>query len=891
MSLHAAYSEPSDEERLTSPSDRQTSMDRNSRRRSTRACDQCRRTKSKCERDKSASAKQPCRGCAALGLSCTYAGPSHKRGPPKGYILAIERRLHQVEALLGTIIGSDDPRANGILQDLSQDKLASQIIQRVDVGPFGPKGRVAHPFGSTKEDFLASIMTGVSEDPSGSSKDGRTRSDSLALVSPSSSWQDSLQRLLLPRASATAFSHNDTATEMTGTSTPDPRARRASFPLMSNNVTFPAKAPSISPMVSLSSLASFPSENGSERVGWESLEGLERIDSESADSEDLEVRMPPKIDDVYVDQDGQLRMASRISGLQLLHQCQSILTGRREGHFEYPWRSGTPGAGVNAAATSLCATPTEQQQRSMIQLYSEYVHPMFPIVSRSTFATLYSQKLSSVTQASLHSSDLATVSFNALLLSVFANACRCADVTSSDNDGSDYASEAVRLIYSVHGRSHPLLCQALLLLGYYSVGMGVVEAAWMYIGMAVRMAEALGIHRTAEELAPSGHGVLTIEDQQMRQQIWSGCLVADRYMAVLLGRPSAIQLSAFDVAPVDISQSREEGVFYSPLHVDHRVQLGNESTALLCFNASRSLSCIIGSVMDELYPITQPPKSHLERRAKHLEYRLSQWRQLLPSALLFDQSRIGVLPPPCVLELHLQYWRTVILLHRAFIHGPLTRGFYSGPDSMQSKALATCRDAAGQISSIVAMMQNQPSRFSSAFVPGYLLCVGVVDVLTLTILHHDEAASARLRSTLAALQRIETTWPMACVVRSSLDRAMSNTASASIDTLRSPMTLRHKRSAREVFADDETVGGAKKMSDRQSPTSDYMKNPESGFDTLGRMVGLDTGLGFITSQPYSGYLYRGPQLGSSAVSSFPGMTYSPDSFSTVAPPATSFGLW
>ena len=61
------------------------------------------------------------------------------------YILAIERRLHQVEALLGTIIGSEDPRARGLIQDLSQDELAKQIIQRVDVGPFGPKGRVAHP--------------------------------------------------------------------------------------------------------------------------------------------------------------------------------------------------------------------------------------------------------------------------------------------------------------------------------------------------------------------------------------------------------------------------------------------------------------------------------------------------------------------------------------------------------------------------------------------------------------------------------------------------------------------------------------------------------------------------------------------------------------------------
>lgn len=91
-------------------------------------------------------------------------GPSHKRGPPKGcvldvlsarwlhadasllsYILAIERRLHQVEALLGTIIGSEDSRAKGLIRDLSQDELAKQIIQRVDVGPFGPKVRVAHP--------------------------------------------------------------------------------------------------------------------------------------------------------------------------------------------------------------------------------------------------------------------------------------------------------------------------------------------------------------------------------------------------------------------------------------------------------------------------------------------------------------------------------------------------------------------------------------------------------------------------------------------------------------------------------------------------------------------------------------------------------------------------
>lgn len=73
------------------------------------------------------------------------AGPSHKRGPPKGYILALERRLHQVEALLGTIIGSDDPRARTLVDDLARDQLAAHIIRRVKTGPFGPRGRLTQP--------------------------------------------------------------------------------------------------------------------------------------------------------------------------------------------------------------------------------------------------------------------------------------------------------------------------------------------------------------------------------------------------------------------------------------------------------------------------------------------------------------------------------------------------------------------------------------------------------------------------------------------------------------------------------------------------------------------------------------------------------------------------
>ena len=68
-------------------------------------------------------------------------GPSFKRGPPKGYISAIEHRLHQVEALLGAIIQSKDARSRGIISDLKTDPIAREIIGRVDGGPYGSQAR------------------------------------------------------------------------------------------------------------------------------------------------------------------------------------------------------------------------------------------------------------------------------------------------------------------------------------------------------------------------------------------------------------------------------------------------------------------------------------------------------------------------------------------------------------------------------------------------------------------------------------------------------------------------------------------------------------------------------------------------------------------------------
>lgn len=55
-----------------------------------------------------------------LVIACTFLGPSRKRGPPKGYIDAIEARLHQTEALIGVMLAYNDDRVKSIFEDLSQ---------------------------------------------------------------------------------------------------------------------------------------------------------------------------------------------------------------------------------------------------------------------------------------------------------------------------------------------------------------------------------------------------------------------------------------------------------------------------------------------------------------------------------------------------------------------------------------------------------------------------------------------------------------------------------------------------------------------------------------------------------------------------------------------------
>lgn len=102
------------------------------RRRVTRACDECRRKKIKCD------GKQPCTHCSVYSYECTYDQPSNRRrNPAPQYIEALESRLHKAEALLRVVLPDlnlDDPRfdvhaTEQLLAAIKKDKVAPSVAK------------------------------------------------------------------------------------------------------------------------------------------------------------------------------------------------------------------------------------------------------------------------------------------------------------------------------------------------------------------------------------------------------------------------------------------------------------------------------------------------------------------------------------------------------------------------------------------------------------------------------------------------------------------------------------------------------------------------------------------------------------------------------------------
>ncbi|KAK9479073.1 fungal-specific transcription factor domain-containing protein [Lipomyces japonicus] len=139
------------------------------RRRVTRACDECRRKKIKCD------GKQPCTHCTVYSYECTYDQPSNRRrNPATFYIHELETRLQQADSIIRAIL----PGVDISKKDLNIDRFLTELKNNATADVF-------NEFASASEKAVQNSII-KTEKSSNASKNQALAASTLASKFPTS---------------------------------------------------------------------------------------------------------------------------------------------------------------------------------------------------------------------------------------------------------------------------------------------------------------------------------------------------------------------------------------------------------------------------------------------------------------------------------------------------------------------------------------------------------------------------------------------------------------------------------------------------------------------------------------------------------------------------------
>ena len=189
--------------------------------------------------------------------------------------------------------------------------------------------------------------------------------------------------------------------------------------------------------------------------------------------------------------------------------------------------------------------------------------------------------------------------------------------------------------------------QALTLMALYMLTHSRRNTAYVYTGMAIRLANSLGVHR-AEVLV-----VFQPDEQEERRKVWRSLYVLDLFLSVSLGRPLAISEAESSDDILNTSSVAE--------HI-----IGKPETRHVCAAAVEATlrSChLMGRILREVYS----PRKISIRRAQALAVEARLWpKQLQPFLSWRLASRRDVRQAVAILNCNLNYCHSVVLLSRPF---------------------------------------------------------------------------------------------------------------------------------------------------------------------------------------------------------------------------------
>ncbi|KZT68249.1 hypothetical protein DAEQUDRAFT_728053 [Daedalea quercina L-15889] len=788
--------------------------------RTPRACDRCRKSKSRCV--PAAGGGDRCKGCVAADTDCTFSGPSFRRGPPKGYIQSLERRLHQMESVLAAIMSSKDTRATALVADLRRDRLANHILDGVDSGPFGPTGRKQRSVDATQDNFFASIVAPTPRQQSDRSRRQsrstresviQRKDDPAATERPTLEWQDRLSE------SIERWSQSQQAPVPSGSSQPHSARQLARVTDdTSERVRQKRKTTSSAP---------------SHELSWNEMHHTQDTDEDELDD------WADAFGHLSLDEHREVRYHGKVSGIHLLAQHQREDRRNFGGIWKFPMSKLWPPvrAGVDEydqremtrlEKEATIPMPSAEDQLHLIQLFFTYVNPAFPVLDEGTFMEQYYAEFGHASgvrppeNIAPHPSGAdPTVNLQPermqkmsklLLFAVFAFAAQYWDT----NRAEIFAADARRLLDLVYGESRTSTVQALVLMGVREFGIASVEEGWLHVGMAARMAYDLGLNRNSEKWRNHGREMFTPTEQSIRKKIWWACCLADKYASHHLGRPVIVHEADFSALPPPASETEDE-VPWVPMNLDPQGQHITPVPGVRqsYHRALATLAVIHGEIVEKIYPVTRVNAAPRRALMEQIHSRLITWSLELPEALQYSSTSTRPCPPPHVLVLHIQFWSMILLLHRPFIpkclrsKSPPLPG--SAEDPVPWKSFDFCQSAASHISAFSALYhRHYDIRWATPLISTTLQSAGIMHVVALRLRSDDAQAAMGLTQCITVCERMRDVWNTAARVADLLRGAGVQIAVA----LTAPASPLRKRPA-EIVLDEYSAHQAADTTEAQ----------------------------------------------------------------------------
>ncbi|CAD0084333.1 unnamed protein product, partial [Aureobasidium vineae] len=251
---------------------------------------------------------------------------------------------------------------------------------------------------------------------------------------------------------------------------------------------------------------------------------------------------------------------------------------------------------LGGSAEKAGVLPRRRIADEIVDDYWKFVHPLFPILHRPTFMAAYEKSWMSQpsqgTKADEGRREFEEALFFSTLNIMFALGTRfCDSVAAADK--SDMVKEFYnrsRQVFTFDVLDHTFMpvLQMVLLQGVYLQSTTEVSRCWNVIGVAIRMAQSLGLHSEKTYQRQK-----TQYTREMGRRLWHSCLVLDRLAAATFGWPMMIQgQNSIPLPVLDDNAMSLQGEVFVPV---------TPTSAIQTFRYTCKLFGIVEDVVSTLY--------------------------------------------------------------------------------------------------------------------------------------------------------------------------------------------------------------------------------------------------------------------------------------------------